>query len=118
MKQMEQMEQVDRRDRLTDVNGYTEGTDGQMESVDRGDRWTDGMSGQMEKVSNLISKMFLLATDCHWALTAAGAMAMAAMHSFSLLSITAAISPPMTSSTLKTTIYNTHHNIHPAFSSK
>ena len=39
--QIEQMEQVDRRDRWTDVNGYTEGTDGQMEWVDRGDRWTD-----------------------------------------------------------------------------
>jgi hypothetical protein len=69
-------------------------------------------------VSNLILKMFLSATDCHQALTAASNMATAATHSFSSLSIMAAISPPMTSSTLKTTIYNTHHNIHPAFSSK
>ena len=43
---MEQVEQVDRRDRLTDVNRYTERIDGQMEWVDRGDRWTDGMGGQ------------------------------------------------------------------------
>ena len=62
--------------------------------------------------------MFLLATDCHQALTAARDVAMAAMHSFSSLSIMAAISHPITSSTLKTTIYDTHHDIHPAFSSK
>ena len=46
---MEQMEQVDRRDRFTDVNRYTEGTDGQMEWVDRGDRWTGGQRGQMDR---------------------------------------------------------------------
>ena len=75
----------------------------------------------VSKVSNFISKMLLLATDYHQALTAASNVAMwqwLPCCSFSSLSIMAAISPPTTSSTLKTTIYDIHHDIHPAFSSK
>ena len=46
MEQVDRWEWVDRENRWIDVNRWTNRTDGQVEQVDRWDRWTDEKSSE------------------------------------------------------------------------